>query len=135
MKISIAISVLIFAVAGFIGWENQRKITGTRVTRETLVAQATALGVSLEADGTPKVARSTKRIREDKEVEARQAAQEFIAFAKELEAFKESGEQPDEATQERTMDFVERMMSLDADQLKILIAEFRASTRNGRGHA
>ena len=103
-------------------------------SRETLVAQATALGVSLEADGTPKVARSTKRICEDKEVEAC-GAPVSTAFAKELEAFKESGEQPDEATQERTMDFVERMMSLDADQLKILIAEFRASTEMGRGHA
>ena len=128
MKISILVSLLILGVAGIFGWKNQREITEITVTREALVAEAALLGITLDADGSPKLDRSTKRPREDKEAEAREAARDFIAFAKEMEEFKESGEQPDEATQERMMDFVDRMISLDADQLKILIAEFRAST-------
>jgi len=128
MKISIAISILIFAALGFVGWENQKRISEITVTKATLSAEAAALGISLNENGTVKIQRGTKSARADKEAEAHQAAKDFIAFAKEMEAFKDGGEKPDEEMQKRMMDFMDRMLSLDADQLKILIAEFRAST-------
>ena len=67
-------------------------------------------------------------MREDKDVEAKLAAKDFIAYALEMKNFKESGEKMNDALRERMNDFSERMLSLDASQLKTLISEFRAST-------
>lgn len=137
MKISIAISILIVAALGFLGWENQKRISEITFTKATLSAEAAALKIDLNEDGTVKATRRTKNARADKEAEAHQAAMEFIAFAKELEAFKSGDKKPDEEMQKRIMDFMDRMLSLDAEQLKILITEFRActelkdDTRNG----
>ena len=127
MKISIAISVLILAAAAVLGWSDQQRLTAARAGHAKLVAEAALLGITRDpaAGGDP--ARITKRGRADREAEARAAAVEFIAFAREMEAIEKKGGPPDEATQKRSMDFMERMMSLDAAQLKILIAELRGA--------
>ena len=73
--------------------------------------------------------RVTKRgqQREDKEAVARTLAAEYIAFAKEREAMKKKGGQPAMATHEQAQKFRDRIMALDPTQMKILIAEVRAS--------
>ncbi len=129
MKISIAISVLILAVGFAIRWNDQRTLTVVREAHAKLVAEAGRLGISTDPAALAAVPRPTKRgEREDKQAEARLAAVEFIAFAKEMEALQNKGDQPDEAMQKRTMEFMDRMMSLDASQLKFLIAELRETT-------
>lgn len=128
MKISLAISVLILVLAAFFGLQKQNELAAATKEHRTLVEEAATLGLTIGADGSELEVLVTKRAREDKEAEARLAAKDFIGFALEMEAFKENGQQPDEATQERISGFTERMLSLDAEQLKILIEEFRASS-------
>ena len=128
MKISITIAALILALAAVFGWTDHRKLSSVTETHRALTEEAAALGLTLGQEGSEGEVLVTKRAREDKDAEAKLAAKDFIAFALEMQAFKESGEQPDEAMQERIGEFMDRMLSLDAGQLKILIAEFRAST-------
>ncbi len=128
MKISIAVSLLILAVGASLGWHDRQQLAAVRESHAQLVAEAARHGIAIDSTHSASPILITKREREDREAEARLAAAEFIAFAKDMEAFeKKGGGQPDEAMQKRIMDFMERMMSLDSAQLKILIAEVRAA--------
>lgn len=126
MKISIALSLLILALAGAYGWKGHQRLEAAGKTRALLLAEAARFGIAADPAHAVDSVRLTKRgTREDKEAEARLAAKDFIAFAKEMEAIEKKGGQPDEATQKRIMGFLDRVMSLDAGQVKILIAEIK----------
>ena len=127
MKISIAVSILILLVAALIGVPGHQRLVTVRESHAKLVATAAQLGVSIDPTHPDDPVRVTKRERENKEADAKLAAAEFIAFAREMEAMQKKGSPPDEAMQKKIMEFMERMMSLDSAQLKILIAEVRAS--------
>jgi hypothetical protein len=127
MKISIALSVLILAVAAGFGWQNQQRLGVIRGNHAQLVAEAAQLGISLDPSNAADPVRITKRGRADREADAKLAATEFIAFSKEMEAIEKKGGPPDEAMQKRIMEMMDRMMSLDSAQLKILITELRVS--------
>lgn len=125
MKISIALSVLILALAVAFGWRDHQRLTSVRESHQKLVAEAAILGVSLEPDQSSHRIRITKHRRKNSEDDAKLAAAEIIAFAKEMEAMKETGEEPDEDTKKHMMEFMDRMISLSASQLKIVIAEVK----------
>ncbi len=127
MKISIALSVLILALASGFGWQNQQRLAVVRESHAKLVTEAAQLGISLDSSNAADPVRITKRGRADREADAKLAATEFIAFAKEMEASEKQGSAPDEAMQKRIMDMMDRMMSLDSAQLKILVTELRAN--------
>ncbi|RYD27135.1 MAG: hypothetical protein EOP87_21640, partial [Verrucomicrobiaceae bacterium] len=127
MKASIALSLLICAIGGLIGLQDQRRLAAVRGSHDKLVAEATEAGITVDSARPGDGVRVTKREREDKDAEAKDAASKFIAFAKEMEALQKKGGPPDEATQKRIVDFLDRIMSLDTAQLKILIAEVRAA--------
>ena len=127
VKISIAISLLILAAAAVLGWSDQQRLTAMRAGHAKLVAEAALLGITLDPAAAGGPVRSTKRGRADREAEARAAAVEIIAFAREMEEMQQKGGTPDEATRKRWLNFMERMMSLDAAHLKILIAELRGA--------
>lgn len=127
MKISIAASILILLVAALFGVPNQQRLAVVRESHAKLVAEAAKLGISPDPSNAADPVRVTKRGRADREADARLAAAEFIAFAKEMEAIEKKGGPPDEAMQKRIMEMIDRMMSLDSAQLKILITEFRAN--------
>ncbi|MGL4399227.1 MAG: hypothetical protein ACRCXD_05130 [Luteolibacter sp.] len=127
MKISIVASILILLVVALFGVPNHQRLVTLRESHAKLVAAAAQFGVSIDPDHPDDPVRVTKREREDKEADAKVAAAEFIAFAKEMEAIQKKGGPPDEAQQKRIMEIMDRMMSLDPAQLKILIAEVRAA--------
>lgn len=127
MKISIAVSMLILLVAALFGVPGHQRLASVRENHAKLVATASQLGVSVDPAHPDDPVRVTKRERANQEAEAKAAAVEFIAFAKEMEAMEKKGGPPDEAMQKRTMEMMERMMSLDSAQLKILISEVRAA--------
>lgn len=126
MRISIAISLLILALAALIGWQDHGELSALRGEREKLSVEATALGIPLDDPAHSEHAHQRpKRERVDKLAEARRAALDIIGLAKELERLQESGEATDIATQDRILGALEKLRSLDADQLKALIGEFR----------
>jgi len=128
MKISFAISILILVCAAFIGRANKYRLESLRETHGKLVAEAAALGISIDLQNPDAVALVTKRAREDKDAEARAAAKELLEFAKEMGDFKDGSKEPDDKAQERIVEMMDLMLSLDASQMKILIAEFRKAT-------
>jgi len=127
VKISIAASILILLLAALFGFHGQQQLVTVRETHDKLVASANQLGISIYPSRPSTPVRITKREREDKEADAKAAAVEFIAFAREMEANREKGGSTDEAQQKRQMEIMDRMMSLDSAQLKILIAEVSAA--------
>ncbi|GAA5128269.1 hypothetical protein JIN84_01795 [Luteolibacter yonseiensis] len=128
MKISIAISILILALAAAFGWRGSQRLEVVRKDHSRLVAEAAQLGIAADTAHPAGSAPLTKRTeREDQEKAARLIAKEFIAFAREMEAAESKGQAPDEAAQKRIMEILDRLMSLDGKQLKILIAEVRAT--------
>ncbi len=129
MKISIALSLLILGLGLVLGWQEHQRHATVRAGYDQLAAEAAKFGVALDAADAVEGVRVTKRERqhEDKEADAKNAAAEFILFAKEMEAMGSKGGPPDKATREKIMKFMDRMISLDPAQLKILIAEVRAN--------
>ena len=127
MKVSLAVSILILLIAALFGVPKHQRLTTIRQSHAKLVATAAQLGISVDPSHPEDPVRVTKRERENKEADAKLAAAEFIAFAKEMEAMEKSGTPPDEAQQKRIMEIMDRMMSLDSAQLKSLIAEVHAA--------
>lgn len=125
MKISIALSLLILALGSTLGWQDHQRLQRIRVVHDRVVAEAAAVGISVNALASKDGVRVTKHERADKDAEARLAAADFIAFAREIEEMEKKGGPPDDKMQQRIIDFMDRMMALDAGQLKLLIAEVR----------
>ena len=128
MKISIAISILIVALAAAVGVRDRHRLTEVRTAHAKLVEEARSFGIQSGSNGGKDGVLVTRLERDDKDAEARAAAKKMIAFAKELKQFKESGGQPDADLEERMKEFMELMLSLNVSQLKILIGELREST-------
>lgn len=129
MKISIALSALILMVASFFGWQDHTRLTTLRTTHETLVAEATALGVSPEFGPDGKPLPMTKRQRQavvDKAAVAKAFAAQLADFGKEMKNHR--GGDDDEEMQARVFAIIDQMMKLDPSQLKILVAELQART-------
>ncbi len=127
MKFSIPIAILILTGAAAIGWNDQQRLAVAQQKHAKLVAEAAGLGIALDPSHPSDPIHVTKHERTDREADAKLAAKEFIAFAKEMEAMEKKGGPPDEAAQKRIIALMDRMMSLDAGQLKIVIAELRAA--------
>lgn len=128
MRYSIALAVIILAAALGLGRHDARQFAAVRATHSQLVAEASQLGLTLDPLHPDHPVRVTKREREDRAASAMRMSAQFIAFAKEMEAVRQSGKPMDEAMQKRMMESMDRLMSLDAAQMKILIAEVRAAT-------
>jgi hypothetical protein len=127
MRISIAVSILILLVAALFGVPNHQRLVAIRESHAKLVATAAQLGISVDLSRPDDPVHITKHKRENEEADAKLAAAEVIAFAKELEALQKDGSALNEAQQKHIMELIDRMMSLDPAQLKILIAEVRAA--------
>jgi hypothetical protein len=127
MRISIALSILILAIGSLIGWQDHQRLVNVRASHAKLVAEAAVSGIIIDPAHPEDGVRITKRERENKDEDARNAAARFIAFAQEMQAAEEKGGEPDEDNQKKVIDLMDLMMSLDAAQLKIVIAEIRAS--------
>ncbi len=133
MKFSIALSILILAAAALFGWQQQGQLVTARETRLQVMAEARALGLApdaLLADRTAPLPSKLGRMDStDKAAAAAAYAQELIAFAVEMKAAeKTNGAVPDEAMQTRGMETMVRLLDFDADQIKQVIADLKAST-------
>lgn len=131
MKISIAISLLILVVAALLRWQGKDQLSAVEKTHQQLRTEAAALGIQFDSESLSDGVLVTKRTREDrgnKDAEARAAARKMVEFALEMESLKETGGEGREDMQERVAELMDLMLSMDASQLKVLIAEFRNNT-------
>lgn len=125
MKLPLVLTCIILAAGSFWGAHETRVLNQLREKHRLVVQEAAALGVSADAAESPNRTRAAKRQREDSDRKARDFANTLVAFAKELEEMENSGRQPDAEMQKRIMEMVDGMLSLNAGELKILIAEIR----------
>lgn len=138
MKFSIALSILILAAAAFFGWQQQGQLDTARETRLQVMAEARALGLApdaLLADGNaPLPAKLGRLAAPDKAAATTAFARELIAFAVEMKAAeKTNGAVPDDAMQTRGMETMAKLLDFDADQIKQVIADLKASTEIDEG--
>ena len=127
MKISIATSILILLLAALFGFHAQQRLVSVRETHAKLVASANQLGIAIDPSNPSAPFRITKREREDKEADAKAAAVEFIADVRQMEANREKGDLSIIVSNNSRVEVMDRMMSLNSAQLKILIAEVLAA--------
>ena len=127
MKIPIALSALILALGIGLGWHARLRFVAARVSRDQIVAEAASRGLTPDRSGGVGASRMPRRERHDREAESRFIAAEFIAFAKEWQSTLEHGGKLDGSLQSRCVDYDARIMSLDATQLKTIIAAARSS--------
>lgn len=125
MRISLAISLLIIALAALIGWRDHHELAGLRSENYRLSGEAAAMGISPDDSVQGRAHQRHKRERVDKLAEARGAALDIIGIARELKRLEESGEPADTAMQDRILGGLERIRSMDGDQLLAMISEFR----------
>lgn len=125
MKLPLILTFVILAAGSFWGVHETRVLTKLRETHRLVVQEATALGVSADASKSPTQTKATKRQREDSNRKAREFANTLVAFAREMKEMETSGKQPDGEMQKRIMEIVDGMLSLNAGELKILIADLR----------
>lgn len=133
MKASLALAFLILAAAALFGSKQQDQLAAAREIRSQVMIEARALGLApdaLLADGSALLPSKLGRMDgADKAAAANAFAKELIAFAVEMkEAEKNSGGVPDPEVQTRAMEMMGRLLDLDADQIKQVIAELRASS-------
>ncbi len=133
MNFSIALSILILAAAAFFGWQQQGQLDTAHETRLQIMAEARALGLApdaLLADGNaPLPAKLGRMAAGDKAAAARAFSKELIAFAVEMKAAEKAGGGiPDPSMQTRAMEVMGNLLDFDADQIKQVIADLKAST-------
>lgn len=123
MRFSVLTTLLILAVGGAVGLMRHLRLSTLRADHRDLVEQAEKLGVAPgpadEADDSAVV----RRQREDGSDEARAMTAELIAFAREMDPAGSSGD--DDDARSRSMDLMNRLMKLDASQLKLVITGLR----------
>ncbi|TAG11703.1 MAG: hypothetical protein EAZ42_00120, partial [Verrucomicrobia bacterium] len=131
MKISIAASILILLVAALFGIPQHQRLAAIRESHAKLTAAAAQLGIFLNPSQPHHPVLITKRERENKAAEAKLAAAELIAYSKETQAIHLNsgllfGEQH-LAWRRLNNKIMERMISLNPSQIKIVIAELNAA--------
>ncbi|MEP4078088.1 hypothetical protein [Haloferula sp.] len=129
MKVSILISVLILAIAGMFGWQGMKQLDRVKSEHGKVVREAAALGISAGDEiGSGGGRKPLVRERKDRELAARNLAEEVIAFAKRMKEAEDNGEGPGEELEKETMAMMKRFLDLDAHQLKSLIGVLRESS-------
>jgi hypothetical protein len=127
MKGSFVTAALILAAIACLGWRGSSQLASARKRNSRLQAEAAALGISPD----PANPREKVVVNRNRENRSSLTAAEYIAFAKEMQAKQKQGNQgpgSDEETMKRVVAMIERLSLLDADELKRLITELRAST-------
>ena len=129
MKRPIAAAAIILAAGAGLGWHNHRQLVAANEIHAQLVAEAATLGISPDPARLAAPNPATRRERQHPNPDAKLVAAELIAFARELTAHQKARTGADDADlQKRILVMLDRLMALDASQLKTLIAEVGTAT-------
>lgn len=128
MKLPLALAIIILAAGTFWGVREHRVLTTLREQHRQVVHEAESLGVSADVSKPFVTTKATRRQREDSTRKARDFANKLADFAKAIKEVEKTGKQPDAAMQKEIMEMVDGMLSLNGEELKIVIAEIRGRT-------
>jgi hypothetical protein len=65
------------------------------------------------------------RHKDDSHQKVKEFTDKRVALAKEMKEIEKSGQQPDEATQKRILEMIDGMLSLNGEELKLLVADLK----------
>ena len=125
MKAPIILTLIIVVAGSFWGVSETRYLTTLREKHQLVLKEAAALGVATDTSKSTVTTKASKREREDSNRKAKDFANVLVAFAKEMKEMEKSGKQPGAEMQKRIMEMMDGMLSLNGDELKILIDELR----------
>ena len=129
MKNSITLSLIILALGAAVRLFQERQLVELEHRYQKLTTAADPFGVT----GDFSEPRLTKRQRDQRDDQALAMAGEWIALIREMEVLEKSGVRADEAFAERASSLEDRLHSLDASQLKRIIAEVRSNRQISDG--
>lgn len=131
MKVSLALSCVILLAGAALAWRDHETLQVLRKDHEVLLREASELGIRLDAEGNNTFSKQLRGKRDDlteRENKAREFSKRLTAFAVEMEAAQKGGKD-DDTLRPRIFAMISEMLSLDASQLKVVVAELR----NNRG--
>lgn len=123
------IPTVILAAIG-VGWgvREERALAGLREQHRLVLLEAKALGVSSNPSAGDAAGNHSKRQREDSVRRTREFAGVLVAFAKEMQQAEKSGNDEEAGMQRRAMEMLDQLLSLNSEELRILISELRGNT-------
>jgi hypothetical protein len=122
MKLPFILTLVILAAGSFWGVQGNRHLTTLREKHRLVLKEAAALGVPADLSKPFFPTKVAKRTREDAEVKVRDFTERLVTFAKEMKDMEKTGNPPDEASRRRMMEMMDGMLSLNGEELKLLIA-------------
>ena len=128
ISLSLSLSALILVLGGIFRWQEHQRLEIIRASHALLVAEAAGVGITIDSTQPEANVRLTKYERKNNTNDVKKIVSEFIACAREMAARKKQLGLPDEAAEQRISEFIERMMALDAADLKSLITEVRTNS-------
>lgn len=126
MRTSLALSIVILAIAGILGLRLDQRLATARALSEKLVPEANRSGVSIDTSNPARAYRMTRRPRATGDDPVRLAA-DFMAVSRDLKMLRDSGAGEDAELAGRSAELRKRMRLLNFRQAKILIGELKAN--------
>jgi hypothetical protein len=132
MKASIILAIVILAAGAFFGWRQEHRLTAAREVHRQVAAEVRAQGLSpddIAAAGQPPLPAKRQRADEaNREAAAKSFARELVTFALEMKELERSGAPMEGDVHARAMEVMGRFLDLSSSQIKVVIAELRASS-------
>ena len=125
MKAPWILTIILVAIG--IGWgvREERAFGSLREQHRLVLLEARALGISPGRPVDESAATRAKRQRENSIRSTKEFASKLIAFAKEVEEAEKNGLEQDPGMQRRVIEMLDQLLSLNSEELKILIGELR----------
>ena len=112
-----------------VGWgvREERALASLREQHRLVLVEAKALGISTNPSAGDAAGIHSKRQREDSVRKTKEFAGVLVAFAKEMQQAEKSGKDEEAGMQRRVMEMLDQLLSLNSEELRILITELRGN--------
>jgi hypothetical protein len=125
MKAPLLLTLIILISCSLWSWQENRQLTILRERHSQVLLEAETLGVPPDVSKPFTPSRSALRHKDDSHQKVKEFTDKVVAFAKEMKETEKSGQQPDEATQKRILEMIEGVLSLNGEEMKLLVADLK----------
>lgn len=128
MKAPIHLTIVLTAVGVSWGFKEQQALSVIREQHRLALIEARELGLSADGSAGKESNPHSKRQREDSIRSTKEFASRLIDFAKEMNETEKKGRDEEAKMQRRVIEMLDQLLSLNSEELKILIGELRGRT-------
>lgn len=127
MKTPFYLTIVLIAVGIGWGFKEQQALSVIREQHRLALIEARELGLSADGSAGRDSNPHSKRQREDSIRKTKEFARVLVAFAKEMQQAEKSGKDEEAGMQRRVMEMLDQLLSLNSEELRILITELRGN--------